>query len=201
MLQYVKRSYTRLVEWTLQIARGKYGTYALAADSFAESSFFIVPPDILLIALCSARKGLGYLRLAAVTTISSVLGGLFGYLIGATLFVYIGQSIVDMYGLHAEMESVRLAFQNNAFLAILTAAFTPIPYKIFTISAGLFSVNIWVFIIASLIGRGTRFYLVAYLTHKFELHAKEVLIKHVNSISMVVIGVVLLLAIVIGVFK
>lgn len=201
MIQYVKRSYTKLVEWTLQIARGKYGTYALALDSFAESSFFIVPPDVILIALCSARKGLGYARLALITTIFSVLGGVFGYIIGATVFAYIGQPIVDAYHLQTEMETVRTAFQNNAFLAILTAAFTPIPYKIFTISAGLFSVNIWVLIAASIVGRGTRFYLVAYLTHKFEQHAKEVLIKHVNSISVVAIGVVLLLAIAFGVFK
>lgn len=158
----------RMYDWVLHWAHTRYGTPALTLLAFAESSFFPIPPDPLLIALAVSRpeKSLWY---ALICSISSAFGGILGYLIGWQLwsimdtffFNYIPGFTQEVFNLVAQK------YNENAFLAIFTAAFTPIPYKVFTIAGGVFKINFIVFVIASAIGRSMRFFLVAGLIMKF----------------------------------
>jgi membrane protein YqaA with SNARE-associated domain len=158
-------------------ARARMWLFWLA---FVESSVSPMPPDILLVAilLAGAERWAAY---AAITTVGSVLGGLFGYLIGAAFFSLFGEALVRAYGLEAAMRAVGEQFAANAFLAIFVAAFTPIPYKVFTIAAGLFSVPFGVFAVASVIGRGARFFAVAYIVRVFGAAATRLALRYFNA--------------------
>lgn len=158
--------------------------------SFAESSFFPIPPDLLLMPIV-ARLRSKWWYYAAITTIASVIGGMFGYLIGALFFNFVGTLLVKTYHLEGELEHVSLLFQQNAFWAIFTAAFTPIPYKIFTIAGGLFKINFLVFIIASILGRGMRFFAVAYLMKLFGGAVGRLAFKYFNLLTLAV-GIVII---------
>lgn len=193
MVTYIKRTYTLVLEWTLKQARGKYGIHTLGVVSFMESSFFIIPPDFLLIPLVHSKKNISWQLLALITTITSVLGGLLGYLIGTYLFTFVGEPIVHFYHLENELIYVQNIFTQNAFLAILTAAFTPIPYKLFTIASGLFSVNLFTFILASTLGRGTRFFLVAYTVHAMPKLSTSAIFSTINKNSIkIMLGVIII---------
>ncbi|MGE5280047.1 MAG: YqaA family protein [Deltaproteobacteria bacterium] len=150
----------RLYDWTLHWAKTPKARAALFGIAFMESSFFPIPPDVLLIAMTLAkpRKWLGY---AALCTLGSLTGALLGYAIGFGLYETVGQWIVTTYHLEQAMELVGRRYQENAFLAVFTAAFTPIPYKVFTIAGGLFRINLATLLGASLVGRFGRFFLVA----------------------------------------
>jgi len=156
----------RLYDWVLYWAKTPYGTWALFLLAFCESSFFPIPPDILLIALAVAipRKSLKY---ALVCSVGSVLGGCFGYLIGWQFMASIGSSIVDVYGLTPKMEYIGTLYNKYDAWAVGIAGFTPIPYKVFTISAGAFNINFVVFVLASMVSRSARFFLVGGLIYKF----------------------------------
>ena len=156
-----------LVAWMTRHAENKNAKWWLFGISFAESSFFPVPPDVLLIAILATKERVRAFFYAGITTVSSVLGGIAGYTIGYFFFQTIGVWLVSTYHLESQMITVQRLFSDNAFFAIFTAAFTPIPYKLFTISAGLFAINIPVFIIASILGRGMRFYAVAIVMKYF----------------------------------
>ncbi|MBI4354135.1 MAG: DedA family protein [Candidatus Omnitrophica bacterium] len=145
-----------LYHWVLSWAESPHAIWALGAMSFAESSFFPIPPDVLLMALTLAQPSQG-LWFAAVTTAASVLGGLFGYLIG----LFGGRPLLRRWIGESRMQQIHDTFQRYEAWAILIAGFTPIPYKVFTIAAGVFYVNPRVFVVASLISRGARFFLVA----------------------------------------
>lgn len=149
-----------LYNWTLHWARTPQAPVALFGIAFMESSFFPIPPDILLIAMVVAHRE-RWLRNAAICTIGSVSGALFGYFIGWSLYETIGKTIVEFYHLQPMMELVGRKYADNAFLTIFTAAFTPIPYKVITIAAGLFRISLGTLVIASLIGRAGRFFIVA----------------------------------------
>jgi len=138
--------------------------WALFLLSFCESSFFPIPPDVLLIALAVAipKKSLKY---ALTCSIGSISGGCFGYLIGWQFMTSIGERIIDFYGLGARMDTIEALFRKYDAWAIGIAGFTPIPYKLFTISAGLFKINFWVFFIASAVSRSCRFFLVGGLIY------------------------------------
>ncbi|MCX6717153.1 MAG: VTT domain-containing protein, partial [Candidatus Taylorbacteria bacterium] len=133
-----------------------------------------------------------WIYFASITTVASVLGGLFGYFIGAVFFETVGKWLVSLYHLEKEIETVGLLFNQNAFLSIFTAAFTPIPYKVFTISAGLFSLNIFVFTIASILGRGMRFFAVAYIMRLFGEKISNIVIKYFNISTAIFACVVIL---------
>ena len=152
----------RLYHWVLHWADTKYGLPALVIIAFVESSFFIIPPDVLLIALCmgAPKRGLKY---AAWCSIASVAGGAFGYYIGFAFYEEVGRKIIETLNYQAAFAKVGTLYGENAFLSIVTAAFTPIPYKVFTIAAGVFheQVSIGTLVAASLIGRSGRFFLVA----------------------------------------
>lgn len=149
----------RLYRWTEGWADSRYGTWALALLSFVESSFFPIPPDVLLIALSVAKphRALWY---AFVCSVASVSGGVLGYYIGVEAYEQVGRRIIETLGYQEQFELVRTYYQGNAFLAILAAAFTPIPYKVFTIAAGVFGVPLATLVLASAIGRSGRFFVV-----------------------------------------
>jgi membrane protein YqaA with SNARE-associated domain len=152
----------RLYAWVLSWAETRWGTPALAGLSFCESSFFPIPPDVLQIALSVARPRRSFLY-AAISTAASVAGGVLGWFIGIFLWEAVsGAFFTYVPGVTPEIvEHVRQLYLENAFLAILTAAFTPIPYKVFTIASGLFGVPLPTLLAASALGRGARFFGVA----------------------------------------
>ena len=171
----------RLYAWVLHWAQTRYGTQALAAISFAESSFFPIPPDVLQIALSVSQPGRAFF-FAAVSLAASVAGGAFGWLIGSFAWEHVGHHFLTWVpGVTPELfEHVRGLYVENAFLAILAAAFTPIPYKIFTVASGVFGVALPVLLAASLFGRGGRFFLVATVFHFAGPAAKRLLDEYLE---------------------
>jgi membrane protein YqaA with SNARE-associated domain len=159
---------------------------ALFVLAFAESSFFPIPPDVLLVALAlgAPRRAL---RFALICTVGSVLGGVAGYAIGWGFWEGVGRRIlIDTYGFEDAFERVGEMYRQNAFLAVFTAAFTPIPYKVFTIAAGVFhdSVSLPTLVLASIVGRGARFFLVAGLIARFGAPATRFIDAHFNRLAL-----------------
>lgn len=150
----------RLYDWVLGWADSPYGPAALFLLSFMESSFFPIPPDPLLIALClgMVRRSLLF---AGLCTLASVLGGLFGYWIGMNAFDWVGMPILEFYGKVEDFEIYREQFRAEGNVAVLIAALTPVPYKLVTITAGAAGMSVPAFTMASVVGRGARFFLVA----------------------------------------
>lgn len=162
----------RLYDWVIRLAEHKHAQTALFGVSFAESSFFPLPPDLMLIPMVLAER-LKAWRFALITTIASVLGGLFGYFIGAVLFETVGKPIIELYGLGHKMDVFFENYKTWGAVIVFVAGFTPIPYKVFTIASGVAGLSLPVFIVASLISRGARFFLVAGLLYLFgeQIHA------------------------------
>ena len=155
-----------LYDWTLSLSAHPRALWALAAVSFVESSFFPIPPDILMIPMILAAPSRAWI-IALVATVSSVVGGLFGYFIGAVLFDTIGQAIFDFYGKADAVESFNARFNAYGAWAVLIAGMTPFPYKVITIMSGWTGLSIPVFIVASIVARGLRFFVLAGLLWKF----------------------------------
>jgi len=172
----------RLYDWVLHWAETPYGTWALFLLAFCESSFFPIPPDILLIALAVAipKKSFKY---ALVCSAGSVLGGCLGYLIGWQFMAGIGEKIIAFYGLTQKIEYIKDLYINYDAWAIGIAGFTPIPYKVFTISAGAFNISFPVFIIASTISRSARFFLVGSLIYIFGPRIQTFIDKYFNILA------------------
>ena len=158
--------FRKLYNWVLHWAETPYGAWALFLLAFAESSFFPIPPDPLLIALAIARPKAA-LKFALVCSIGSVLGGCFGYLIGWQFMATAGDRLVALYGLTEKVAYIEAMFNQYDAWAVAIAGFTPIPYKVFTISAGAFKINFPVFVIASTISRSARFFIVGGLIRVF----------------------------------
>lgn len=156
----------QLYNWTMSFAAHRNARKALAAISFAESSFFPIPPDVLLIPMVLAERRKAF-EIAAICTIASVLGGMLGYAIGAFLFDTVGQWVVNLYHLQDKMEHFKAQYEEWGILIILLAGFTPIPYKVFTITSGLLAYDFGLFVLLSAIGRGGRFFLLAALLYYF----------------------------------
>jgi len=154
----------------------------LAFISFIESSFFPIPPDIILIPMIIAKRAKAFVY-AFICTISSVLGGLFGYLIGYALFNSIGLILVNFYGMTEYIESLKEYYNNYGIWFVLIAGFTPLPFKIITIASGLFQLNLIIFILCSLIARGCRFYLIAGLLYVFGEVIKKFIDKYFNFLT------------------
>ena len=180
---WLKRTKDKIRDWAVRHAEGAHARFWLVALSFAEASFFPVPPDILLIAILLINGARwGWYRL--ITTLSSVVGGMFGYVIGIFFFAVIGESLIAFYGLEESVTHVGELFSDHAFMTILLAAFTPIPFKVFTIAAGLFKIDFFIFVVASLLGRGTRFFAIGYLLHRFGDKVSSFLYKYFNIFSL-----------------
>jgi len=162
----IKRIYDKCVKW----AGGRYAKPILAFEAFIESSFFPIPPDIMIIPMVVSRKK-EFIRIALIATIFSVLGALFGYFIGYVFFNEIGIKIFEIYG-YEDPNFLKEKFSTKggfvSWLGILfTAGFTPLPFKLLTISSGFIHFNLFFFIIICMITRGLRFFLVAFLTYKY----------------------------------
>jgi membrane protein YqaA with SNARE-associated domain len=174
-MKFIKKMY----DWVLHWAETPYGIPALFILAFAESSFFPVPPDVLLIALAISIPSKSF-RFAVVCMVGSVIGGIVGYGIGLYGYESIGKPIVDFYHGQAIMDSIKAQYDQHGFLGILIAAITPIPYKVFTIASGVFTFDFWSFVLASIIGRSTRFFIVAGLIWKFGPTIKGFIDKYFN---------------------
>ena len=156
----------RLYDWVLHWAATPYGTWALFLLAFAESSFFPIPPDVLLIAMCVARPNRSF-KFALVCAFGSILGGCLGYLIGWQFMASVGIRIVEFYGLSEKIAYIETLYNTHSAWAVGIAGFTPIPYKVFTIAAGMFKINFTIFVLASTVSRSARFFLVGGLIYCF----------------------------------
>lgn len=181
----------RLYDWVLHWAHTPYGTWALFILAFTESSFFPIPPDVLLIALAISIPAKSF-RYALICSLGSVIGGLFGYFIGWQMMDIIGFPIIKFYGVTSQYEVIRRSYEEHNAMIVFIAAFTPIPYKLITITAGAFKLNIFTFTIASIVGRSLRFYIVAWLIHRFGQRIKEFIEKYFNVLSLIFIGLLIL---------
>ncbi|MBU0723237.1 DedA family protein [Patescibacteria group bacterium] len=170
-------------DWTVRHAEGAHAQFWLIVFSFAEASFFPIPPDILLIAILLTNSA-QWIWYCLVTTLSSVAGGIFGYVIGYFFFVFVGKPLIAFYNLEVAVAQVGILFSDNAFWTIFFAAFTPIPFKVFTIVAGLFHINFGIFLTASLLGRGMRFFAIGYLLRRFGKKISVLLYKYFNIFSL-----------------
>lgn len=155
-----------LYDWTLRMADHRHALWVLAAVSFIESSFFPIPPDVLMIPMILARPSRAW-AIAAVALVGSVLGGLLGYAIGAFAFQEIGQPILAALGKGDAMEAFSTRFNDFGFWAVLTAGVTPFPYKVITIMSGWTGMPLGVFVATSILARSIRFFLVAWLLWKY----------------------------------
>jgi len=179
----------RLYDWVLGWADTPYGVPALFILAFAESSFFPVPPDVLLIALALAAPTRAF-RFAFWCTAGSVTGGIFGYYIGWGLWATFEPILIGSVIAQDDFDMVASKYQEHGGLAVFTAAFTPIPYKVFTIAAGVAKVNLGAFVGASLLGRAGRFFLVALVVRLTGKRAKDLIDRYFN-LATVVFGVLL----------
>ena len=186
----------------LDLAAHKSSKYYLAIVSFVESSFFPIPPDVMVIPMVISKKN-DFIKIFLITTIFSVLGGMLGYLIGAFFFEF-GAHIMSFYGYEDKLSKIKENLVNSdgfyAWLGVLfLAGFTPLPYKVFTIASGLIGFNFLIFVLISLISRGLRFLIVSYLSYKFGDLFNEYMDKHgskwftIIGILIVIIGLIIYL--------
>ena len=190
----IKKLFDKCVDW----AGRKYANFALAIISFIESSFFPIPPDVMIIPMVIAKKQ-HFVKIALTATTFSVLGGLFGYLIGYIFFNEIGFKIFEIYG-YENVDVLKDMFSTKGgmlswFGLLFTAGFTPLPFKILTITSGFIHYNIFVFILTCVVTRGLRFFLVAFLTNKFGLKIGPFLEKKAAKWTFIIAGIVILLCI------
>ena len=179
----------------LDLAAHKSSKYYLAIVSFVESSFFPIPPDVMVIPMVISKKN-DFIKIFLITTIFSVLGGMLGYLIGAFFFEF-GAHIMSFYGYEDKLSKIKENLFNSdgfyAWLGVLfLAGFTPLPYKVFTIASGLIGFNFLIFVLISLISRGLRFFIVSYLSYKFGDLFNEYMDKH-GSKWFTIIGILIVI--------
>ena len=177
------------------LAQSPHAEASLAAVAFAESSFFPVPPDVLLAPMALARPGRAW-RFALVATVASVLGGMLGYGIGAVLYDSLGQWLVNLYGYGAKMEALKQTYAQWGWLVILVKGVTPIPYKLVTITSGLLGYNFPLFVVLSALTRGARFFLVAGALNWFGEPLREAMERNFAAVlggfaALVVVGFVI----------
>jgi membrane protein YqaA with SNARE-associated domain len=156
----------RIYDWCIAAADKPYALWTMAAVSFAESSFFPIPPDVMLLPMSLARPKRAWF-FATVCTIASVAGGVVGYAIGALLYDSIGQWLMQIYNLTDKVETFRESYAEWGAVIILLKGLTPIPYKLVTITSGFAGYNIWLFILCSIVARGGRFFVLAILLNRY----------------------------------
>ena len=188
----IKKLFDKCVDWSGR----KYANFTLAFVSFIESSFFPVPPDVMIIPMVVAKKQ-HFIKIALIATTFSVLGGLFGYLIGYVFFNEIGFKIFQFYG-YENVNVLKEMFSSKQgmfswFGLLFVAGFTPLPFKILTITSGFIHYNIFVFIFTCVFTRGLRFLLVAFLTNKFGSKIGPFLEKKAGKWTFIIAGVVIFL--------
>ena len=173
-----------LYHWVLSWSETPYGTWALFLLAFSESSFFPIPPDVLLIALAVGKPEKSF-KFAAVCALGSVLGGIMGYIIGWQFMAAIGDKIVEFYGLSHKVDYIEALYNRYDAWAVGIAGFTPIPYKVFTIAAGVFKISFPVFVAASAVSRSARFFLVGGLIYRFGPGIQTFIDKYFNLLAVV----------------
>ncbi len=184
----------RLYDWCVNAAHKPHAMWTMGAISFAESSFFPVPPDVMLIPMSLARPERAYV-MAAWCTAASVAGGVVGYAIGALLYDSVGAWLMQLYGYTDKVESFRAAYAEWGAWIILLKGLTPIPYKVVTITSGFAGYNLALFILFSVIARAGRFFLIAFLLHRYGDQARVMIEKRLGlyvtlGAAVVVIGLV-----------
>jgi membrane protein YqaA with SNARE-associated domain len=185
----------RLYDWCIDAAGKPHASWILGAVSFAESSFFPAPPDLMLIPMALARPDRAWF-FATLCTLTSVAGGLLGYFIGSELYSTIGQWLIGLYGYGDKVEAFRAAYAQYGAWIIFLKGLTPIPYKIVTITSGFAGFNIGLFIVMSIISRGMRFYFIAFLLNRYGSRARDIIERRLGlwaaiSAAAIVLGFVI----------
>jgi membrane protein YqaA with SNARE-associated domain len=181
----------RIYDWCIDAAHKPYALWILGAVAFAESSFFPVPPDIMLLPMSLAQPRRSWL-FAGVCTAASVAGGILGYLIGAVLYDSLGHWLIHLYGLEGKVEAFRASYAQWGAVIILLKGLTPIPYKLVTITSGFAGYNIWLFVLCSIVARGGRFFVVAVLLNRYGDFIRAELEKRL-TLWVIVLTIILLL--------
>ena len=180
----------RMYDWCIDAAHKPYALWILGIVSFAESSFFPIPPDVMLIPMALARPNKAWLY-ATICTVTSVAGGVVGYLIGHLLYDSVGQWVIQFYGYGDKVEAFRAGYAEYGAWIILLKGLTPIPYKLVTITSGFANYNIWMFIALSVVARGARYYVVAILMNRYGVWIRETIEKHLGLVvTLALIGLV-----------
>ncbi|MBW2502324.1 MAG: DedA family protein [Deltaproteobacteria bacterium] len=177
-LGWIRQIYDRCLLWV----QSPTGVWALFFIAVAESSFFPIPPDIFLMVLCIAAPRKSF-RYAAICAVGSVLGGMLGYGLGMGFMDTVGVKILEWYGLHDKYEVVQNMYKQYDALAVGAAGFTPLPYKLFTITAGAFKINFITFSLVSLLSRSARFFLVAAFIYKFGAPVRHFIERYFNLLT------------------
>jgi membrane protein YqaA with SNARE-associated domain len=181
----------RLYDWCIAAADKPYATWLMGAVSFVESSFFPIPPDVMLIPMALARPDRAWFY-ATVCTVTSVAGGVLGYVIGAWLYDSVGLWLIQLYGYGNKVEAFREAYAQWGGWIILLKGLTPIPYKIVTIASGFAGYNLLMFVLLSCVARGGRFFLLAFLLNRYGAQAREIIEKRLTF--WVTLGAIVLVA-------
>jgi len=174
----------RLYNYVMSLAARPGAAWALAAVSFSESSFFPIPPDVMLVPMVLARRGMAWIY-ATICTLASVAGGAAGYLIGWFFFATIGEAILNFYGLSAQFDSFAGRYNEYGAWIVLFAGVTPLPFKVITIASGATGLNFWIFMTASLLARSARFFLVAGLLYLFGPPIRDFIEKRLALVTTV----------------
>jgi membrane protein YqaA with SNARE-associated domain len=174
-------------DWLMRLSASKQAPTALAAVSFAESSFFPIPPDVMLVPMVLADRSKAW-RYAAIATVASVIGGIAGYAIGYFLLEAVGRPILAFYGKTDGLEQYRAMFATYGFWILITKGMTPIPYKVLTIAAGVANMNLAAFIGASIVARAMRFFMVAGLLYFFGEPIREFIEKRLILVTTIVVA-------------
>jgi len=185
-LSILQRVYNRCMEWIQTPA----GVWALFFIAVAESSFFPLPPDVFLIALCVGAPKKSF-KFALICSAGSVLGGALGYGLGLGFMDTVGQPILNLYGLQDKYKVVQGLYQQYDALAVGAAGFTPLPYKLFTITAGAFKIDFVTFMMVSLVARSARFFLVSALIYKFGAPVQHFINRYFNILTLVFLGLLI----------
>lgn len=186
-----ERLLRRLYDWAMTLAAGPHATRALAVVAFLESSIFPIPPDAMLVPMVLAQPRRAW-EFAAIATAASIVGGLAGYAIGYFLYETLGQWIIHVYGLGEKFDEFQRTWDEWGVWIILIKGLTPIPYKLVTIASGLFKFNLGAFIIASIITRGARFFLLAALLRQFGAPIRKFIEKRLTLVTTGFAGVIVL---------
>ena len=179
-VSWIRQIYDKCLLWV----QSPYGVWALFFIAVAESSFFPIPPDVFLMVLCIAVPPKSF-RYAAICAVGSVLGGMLGYGLGLGFMDTIGVKILELYGLHDKYEVVQNLYQQYDALAVGAAGFTPLPYKLFTITAGAFKINFVTFVLVSMVSRSARFFLVAAFIYKFGAPVRHFIERYFNLLTII----------------
>lgn len=176
-----------LYNWTLRVARHRHAVWAMAGVSFAESSFFPIPPDVMLVPMVLARRSQAY-WIATVCTVASVAGGAFGYAIGYFLYDSLGVWLINLYGMHDAAAEYRNWYAEYGTWIILVKGLTPIPFKLVTIASGLAHFNFPLFLIMAAVTRGVRFFLMAALLKRFGKPIQRFIDERLTLVSWGILG-------------